>query len=63
MCLSKVYEVRDGAEKLLGEYVSELSVAGDMVTLRDIMGVETSVCGAIRSIDLVKNAIIIDAAS
>ena len=62
MCLSKVYEIRDGAENLLCEYVSGVDVSGDTVIFKDILGVETSVRGAITSIDLVKNSIVIAAA-
>jgi predicted RNA-binding protein len=59
MCLSSVYEVKDGGETLLCEHVSGLTVDGGSVTLTDIMGAETTVSGAIERIDLVNNIILI----
>lgn len=61
MCLSTVYEVRDGAENKIGEYVSGIKVEGGNVSFTDIMGQETVVAGTISSIDLVKNVILIEA--
>ena len=60
MCLSAVYEVRDGRETLMCEYVTAISLDGAVVTLTDIMGVETVMTGALKSIDLVKNIIKIE---
>ena len=57
MCLSTVYEVVDGGENKVCEYVSSVSVGEDSVTLVDIMGLETVVKGRITAVDLVKNTI------
>jgi predicted RNA-binding protein len=59
MCLSSVYEVKDGGETLVCEHVSGLISGNGSVTLTDIMGVETVVTGAVTSVDLVKNIILI----
>jgi predicted RNA-binding protein len=59
MCLSSVFEVRDGHETLVCEHVSGVTADGGSVTLTDIMGVETVVMGAVTNIDLVKNIILI----
>jgi predicted RNA-binding protein len=61
MCLSTVYELgTGGTRKLLREYVSSVTVSEDTLTFTDIMGDEVAVTGSLRSVDLVKNIIIID---
>jgi len=62
MCLSKVYEVVDGAENLVCDYVSGLVIEPGYVVLTDIMGEEKKISGEIKSIDLVKNVITVSAA-
>ena len=60
MCLSPVYKA-DGSERTkLAEYVSDVRTEGDRITLTDIMGVETVVFGTLKSVDLVKNQIVIE---
>jgi predicted RNA-binding protein len=60
MCLSTAYELGAGGErKQICEYVSNIKVAGDTVTLTDLMGVETKVSGILEGVDLIKNAIVI----
>jgi predicted RNA-binding protein len=60
MCLSTAYELGEGGtRKQLCEYVSVIKVAGDTITLTDLMGQEISVTGELESVDLVKNAITI----
>ena len=60
MCLSTVYKA-DGSERTkLAEYVSTVRSEGDKITLTDIMGLETVVFGAMKSVDLVKNEIVIE---
>ena len=60
MCLSTVYKA-DGSERtMLAEYVSDVRTEGDRITLTDIMGVETVVFGTLKSVDLVKNQIVIE---
>ena len=59
MCLSTVYKA-DGSERTkLAEYVSSVLTEGEKITLTDIMGLETVVYGAMKSVDLVKNEIVI----
>ena len=60
MCLSTVYKA-DGSERVkLAEYVSSVKSEGDKITLTDILGMETVVFGAMKSVDLVKNEIVIE---
>ncbi|MDR1955787.1 MAG: CooT family nickel-binding protein [Treponema sp.] len=60
MCLSTVYELgTDGSQRMLAEYVRDLRVTGDAVTLTDIMGKEIRVSSSLQRIDLVKNTILI----
>ena len=62
MCLSTVYKA-DGSENVkLAEYVSGVRAEGDKITLTDIMGIETVVFGTLKSVDLVKNLIVIEGA-
>ena len=62
MCLSTVYKA-DGSERVkLAEYVSSVRSEGDRITLTDIMGAETVVFGAMKSVDLVKNEIVVEGA-
>ena len=57
MCLSAVYEVRDGSEKLVCEHATGICLDGGVIRLTDILGEEISVTGVLQSIDLVKNII------
>jgi len=57
MCLSAVYEVRDGSEKLVCEHATAISLDGGVITLTDILGEEVVITGVLHSIDLVKNII------
>ena len=57
MCLSAVYEIRDGAEKLICEHATAISLDGNSITLTDIMGEEIMITGVLKNIDLVKNII------
>lgn len=61
MCLSAVYEIRDGAKRLVCEHVSAVDVRDGSVVATDIMGEEIVITGTLRSIDLVKNVIMIEA--
>jgi len=61
MCLSAVYEVRDGNETLVCEHATAICLEGEFVKLTDIMGEEISVNGTLKSIDLVRNIIKIEA--
>ncbi|MFP3090624.1 CooT family nickel-binding protein [Treponema sp. TIM-1] len=60
MCLSTVYELGTaGAKRLLCEYTSNVTVAGDTITMTDLMGKRLQVTGTLQSVDLVKNTIVI----
>ena len=60
MCLSAVYEIINGNERLVSEHVSAINLKDDLITLTDLMGEETVIKGSLKSIDLVKNIIKID---
>ncbi|MCF0142009.1 MAG: CooT family nickel-binding protein [Parasporobacterium sp.] len=61
MCLSTVY-IKKGAEReKVAEYISGVKAEGSEVTLTDVMGVETTITGFIKSMDFVKNEIIVEA--
>jgi predicted RNA-binding protein len=60
MCLSTAWKLDGlGEKEMLGEYISGVSVAGDTITLTDLMGNETIVKGILRGVDLIKNFITI----
>lgn len=60
MCLSAVYEVGSGEQKLLCEYTTAVSFDGGSITFTDIMGEETVITGSLKTIDLVKNIITVE---
>ena len=60
MCLSAVYEVRNGDETLVSEHVGSVVLDGGKVTLTDIMGEEVVVTGTLKSVDLIRNIIKIE---
>lgn len=62
MCLSDAYELIDGEEKLVLSRVSDIKTEGDSVLLTNLMGIRTKVPGKIKSVDLLKNVILIEAA-
>ena len=57
MCLSNVYLLSDGGEKLVCEYASTVNVQGDTILLTDVIGQEITLTGTIASVDLIKNEI------
>ena len=61
MCLSSVYEIKDGSEKLVCEHTTSVEVDGDKITLTDITGDEIVIFGILKSIDLVKNTVMVEA--
>jgi predicted RNA-binding protein len=64
MCLSTAWELDSfGDKKMLCEHVAGLSVAGNTITLTDLMGKEISVNGILRGVDLIKNTITINTAA
>lgn len=62
MCLSTVYEESGGERRMVCEYVSGISTDDTSVKLTDIMGQETIVKGSLKSLDFIKNIIIIEGA-
>ena len=60
MCLSDVFEFRDGSELPLMKYVGGVKVEGDAITLTDMMGARKTINGTIKNIDLLKNVILIE---
>jgi predicted RNA-binding protein len=64
MCLSTAWELdAGGGKKMLCEHVAGLSVAGNTITLTDLMGKEISVNGILQGVDLIKNTITISTVS
>ena len=61
MCLSDAYELVDGEQKLILSRVQDISTDGDNVLLTNLMGIRTKVPGRIKSVDLLKNIILIEA--
>jgi predicted RNA-binding protein len=61
MCLSSAYEVGKGSEKLICDRVTNLVVEGGNIRLTNLLGAETVVFGVLKSIDLNKNVIKIEA--
>ena len=60
MCLSAVYEVSGDQEKLVCEHTTSISLSGDTITLTDIMGEEIVISGVLKSVDLVKNKVLVE---
>jgi predicted RNA-binding protein len=64
MCLSTVWELgAGGGKKMLCDHVAGLSVAGNTITLTDLMGKEICVKGILQGVDLIKNTITISTAA
>jgi predicted RNA-binding protein len=64
MCLSTAWELdAGGGKKMLCEHVAGFSVAGNTITLTDLMGEEISVQGILQGVDLIKNTITISTAA
>ena len=60
MCLSSAYEIGSSGEKLICDRVTNVSVDGENVKLTTLLGTETVVKGALKSIDLNSNVIKIE---
>jgi len=60
MCMSTVYERKDGNDTLICEDVREARVEDNQVTLVDIMGYAVTVNGVIKKVDLIKNTMFIE---
>ena len=57
MCLSAVYEINGGSERLVCERAAAIVQNGGVVTLTGLMGEEIVLKGILKSIDLVKNIV------
>ena len=60
MCLSTVYKLKDGEKEKICEYVSGVRNSDGEFVFTDVMGAETIMAGKLRSVDLVKNEILIE---
>lgn len=60
MCLSTVYEEINGVQNKICEYVSGIQNENGYIKLTDIMGREVVVSGTLKSLDFVKNVIVIE---
>jgi len=60
MCLSTAYTTKNGIDTLICDRVTNVWVEGSKVTLTTLLGVDTVVDGALKSIDLNKNVITIE---
>ena len=60
MCLSDAYELVDGEQKLILSRVQDIATDGENVLLTNLMGIRTKVPGRIKSVDLLKNIILIE---
>ena len=61
MCLSDAFELVDGERRPLMSYVSGISVDENGVTLTDMLGARKTVAGTLKSVDLTRNVILIEA--
>lgn len=60
MCLSTAVVEKEGSFEKVCEYVSQVRTEGRTITFTDVMGTETAVSGVIKSMDFIKNIIIIE---
>ena len=60
MCLSTVYKIKGGEKEKVCEFISSVTSENGEYVFTDIMGTETRLRGLLRSVDLVKNTILID---
>ena len=61
MCLSTVMLEKNGTSEKVCEYVSNVKTEGNKITLTDVLGTETEVFGTIKSMDVIKNLIVVEA--
>ncbi len=61
MCLSTVVLEKNGTSEKVCEYVSNVKTEGNKITLTDVLGTETEVFGTIKSMDFIKNLIVVEA--
>ena len=61
MCLSTAYKLTEGQQYKVGDYISNMEIDGEEITLTDIMGSITKIIGRLKKVDLEKNEILIEA--
>lgn len=61
MCLSTAYDVGGGGEKFITDRITNVNVEGDKVRLTTLLGTQTIIEGLLKSIDLNRNVILIEA--
>ena len=62
MCLATVYGKKQDSESILIKNASRIDVDGTMICIRDIMGQEITVEGAITMVDLANSVVKINCA-
>ncbi len=62
MCLSTVYANSSDSENVILEYVSKIEVAGDQITLTDVMGETKTIEGSIAMADLTGGKVLVNCA-
>ena len=60
MCLSTLYGIKNNKREKLGEYISNVNARDGEYVFTDVMGNEFSLRGIIRSMDLVRNEIVME---
>jgi len=60
MCLSTVMIEKNGGREKLCEYVSKVKTDGNDIVFTDVMGTETTISGILRSMDFIKNIIVVE---
>ncbi|MFB0920421.1 MAG: CooT family nickel-binding protein [Oscillospiraceae bacterium] len=61
MCLSTAYVVGDGSEKFVADRITNVNIEGNKVWLTTLLGTQTVVEGSLKSVDLNRNVIYIEA--
>ena len=61
MCLSTAYVVGDGNEKFIADRITNVNIEDNKVWLTTLLGTQTVVEGSLKSVDLNKNVIYIEA--
>lgn len=63
MCLSTAYKNSKSDESVIARYVSKIEVRGNVVTLTDVMGIETEIEGELSFVDLTGGVVVIQVAA
>ena len=60
MCLSTVYKIKGSEKEKVCEFISSVTNENGEFIFTDIMGTEIRLKGVLRSMDFVKNTILVD---